>query len=112
MMKSRICALLCSALVAGCAVAPAETPIIQTKAVEAKVIVSTPCVSAIPAAPDLLSDKDLLTGSGKQVADQLWADHLEQRDYIGELVAALTGCVAPLSAAQSTLPQLVGVPLQ
>jgi hypothetical protein len=109
MTKLRICVLVCSALLAGCAVAPAEPPVIQTKAIEAKVIVSTPCVSAIPSAPDLLSDRDLLTGTGKQVADQLWADHLEQRDYIGELVAALTGCMAPQSAEQSALPKLEGV---
>lgn len=111
MTKSLICALACSVILGGCAVTPAAPPVLETKAIEAKVIVSTPCVSAIPAAPDLLSDRDLLTGTGKQVADQLWANHLEQRDYIGELVAALTGCVLP-PAGQSVLPTLGGLPLK
>jgi hypothetical protein len=107
-MRLRICALLCSALLAGCVSAPSQPPIVETKAIEAKVEVSTPCVSALPQ-PDMefLSDKALLTGTGSQVADQLWADHLERRDYIDKLLAALTGCMAPSGPSK-----LAGSPLK
>lgn len=113
MKRLLTCALLCSAMLAGCVSAPTQPTLTETKAVEAKVIVSTPCVAAIPQ-PDteFLSDKLLLTGSGSQVADQLWADHLERRDYIDKLVAALTGCMAPQSSSALQLPKLAGVPLQ
>lgn len=102
MKKLLTSALLGSLLIAGCATAPAEPPVVVSKPVEAKVEVSTSCVSAIPQPDsDFLSDAILLTGSGSQVADNLWADHLERRDYIAKLVAALSGCVMSSANAQA-----------
>ncbi|MFM0165661.1 hypothetical protein PQR39_35165 [Paraburkholderia sediminicola] len=50
-------------------------------------------MSSIPQpAQPLLSDSDLLSGSGSQVADKLWVDHTVSKDYIGDLLAAVTAC--------------------
>ncbi|WP_175787603.1 hypothetical protein [Burkholderia anthina] len=95
-----ICALACSlALLGGCATAPA--PVTVATPVEAKVPVPVPCIQEVPQPPaPFLSDADLLEGSGAQVADKLWADHIARRDYIASLTGVLLACVAlPATAA-------------
>lgn len=98
-MKSFAFAVLCSLLLVACAVAPEQPPVMNTQTVEVKQAVPVPCVDAIPAAPAFLSDKALLTGSGAVVADQLWSDHIERRDYIDQLLAVLLKCKTPQGAA-------------
>jgi hypothetical protein len=98
-MKSFAFAVLCSILLAACVTAPEQPPVMATQTVEVKQAVPVPCVDTIPPAPAFLSDRALLTGSGAVVADQLWSDHLERRDYIDQLVAVLLKCKTPQGAA-------------
>lgn len=94
-------ALACSLAFAlsACGISPPQpAPLMHTETVTVAKQVPVPCVDSIPQpAQPFLTDKALLTGSGAQVADQLWADHLEQKDYVGELLAVLQGCVKPQS---------------
>lgn len=95
-----ICALACSlALLGGCATAPG--PVTVATPVVANVPVSVPCIQEVPQpSTSFLSDADLLAGSGSQVADKLWADHIARRDYITSLTSVLLACVAvPATAA-------------
>lgn len=93
-MKSLACALLCSLLVA-CGVKHEDIkPVIVDKPVTVDVAVAVPCLEKIPVSHvQFLSDLALLTGSGAQVADNLWADHLGRRDYENKLVAAIQACI-------------------
>lgn len=109
MMRLLACALACSALQIGCAVGPTQPQVIVNKPVEAKIEVPVPCLSSLPPTPAFQPERDLLTGSGSQVVDQLWIDHKLSHDYIGTLLAALTACVAPSTASTS---KLAGSPLQ
>lgn len=93
MLKSVVFVLACS-LLGGCVTAPIP-PAIISNPVEVKIPVPVPCVKQVPAAPTLSDDKSLLTGSGAQVFDNVWADHLSRRNYEGELSAAIAGCVIP-----------------
>lgn len=88
-MKSLLLAPLL--LLAACATAPA----VIEKPVEVKVPVAIKCLQFAPDKPAFLDDVDLLTGSGAQVFDRVWADHLARRDYEGELEAALGACIKP-----------------
>lgn len=81
-------ALLCS--LAGCATTIPPVTIVKT--VEVKVPVPVACISDPLRAPAFLDDRTLLTGSGAQVFDKVWADHLARRDYIDELQALVDGC--------------------
>lgn len=92
MMKLLAFALACS--LAGCATAPA--PVTIEKPIEVKIPVAVPCVKGLPDQPVFLDDRALLTGSGAQVFDRVWADHLARRDYIDELRAVLIGCARPI----------------
>ena len=94
-MKSFIFALSCSLVLAACAVAPVQPPVMDTRTVTVTQEVPVPCVTTPPASPAFQSDRDLLSGSGKQVADQLWIDHIEREDYEAQLVAVLAGCQKP-----------------
>lgn len=68
---------------------------IVAKPVTVDVAVAVPCLKNIPVNRDsFLSDRDLLAGSGAQVADNLWADHLGRRDYEDKLLAAIQACIA------------------
>lgn len=96
MLRSFAFALACS-LLAGCVGAPPK-PAVISKPVVVKVAVPVPCIDKIPDAPVLESDRDLLAGSGAQVFDKVWADHLSRRDYQGVLLAALKACLAPPTA--------------
>lgn len=94
-MKSLIFALSCSLALAACDSAPVQPPVMDTQTITVTREVPVPCVSTLPVAPAFQVDKDLLTGSGKQVADQLWIDHIERKDYEAQLVAVLIGCQKP-----------------
>lgn len=98
MTKSLAFVLACSFLLAACA-APVVPPLMNTQTVEVKVPVPVPCVDAIPVGPTILTDKQLMSGSGAQVVDQLWIEHLQTRDYVARLVAVLIVCVRPTTAA-------------
>ena len=92
-MRSKLSAIACSVALSACACAvPPSPPALDVKTITASVPVPVPCVDKVPDAPQLLSDKNLMTGSGQQVIDQLWRDHLLQRDYIGELTPLVLGC--------------------
>lgn len=99
MRKSLAFVLACS-LLAGC-VGMQPKPAVISEPVVAKVAVPVPCITKIPDAPAFASDKELLTGSGGQVFDKTWADHLMRRDYENVLIAVLEACVAPPAAAHS-----------
>jgi hypothetical protein len=95
-MKSMLSALLCSALLAACGAAPTVTPppVLDVQTVKVDVAAPVACIdpSSVPARPDLLTDKQLLAGGGQQVVDQLWRDHIQQRDYIGLLEPIVQKC--------------------
>lgn len=104
-MKFKLCAITCSALLAACAGPPA----LDVQTIKASVPVPVPCIdpSKVPAAPDFLSDADLLTGTGEQVVDKLWRDHIERRDYDGLLSPIVQNCSqiptpAPLFSGMQT----------
>lgn len=95
-MKSLAFALACSLLVACGAKQQDVKPVIVDKPVQVDVAVAVPCLKKIPlSSVDFLSDAALLTGSGAQVADNLWADHLGRRDYENKLISAIQACIAP-----------------
>jgi hypothetical protein len=73
----------------------------DTQTVEVKVAVPVPCIDSIPPGPPVLSDKQLMSGSGAQVVDKLWIDHLQGKDYTARLVAVLLACIRPVTAAQN-----------
>ena len=91
-MKSVFSALACSLALAACGVAPAQAPVMNTQTVTVTAEVPVPCVDSIPASPEFQSDADLLSGTGSQVADKLWADHIEHKDYVADLLAVLMKC--------------------
>lgn len=88
MTKLLAFALACS--LSACASAPA--PVTIEKPIEVKIPVAVPCIKKVPDGPAFLDDQALLAGSGAQVFDRVWADHLARRDYINELRAVLLGC--------------------
>lgn len=87
MTKLLAFALACS--LSACASAP---PVTIEKPIEVKIPIAEPCIKQVPDAPAFLDDRALLDGSGAQVFDRVWADHLARRDYINELRAVLLGC--------------------
>lgn len=99
MLKSAAFALACSLLV-GCAPMQPK-PAVITKPVEVDIAVAVPCLKKIPDSPAFASDLELMTGSGAQVFDKVWADHLGRRDYEDTLIAAMLACLAPPAAAPS-----------
>jgi hypothetical protein len=99
MRKSLAFVLACS-LLAGCAGVPPK-PAVVSLPVVAKEAVAVSCVKEIPKAPTFASDKDLLTGSGAQVFDKVWADRLSRRNYEDVLIAVLEACLAPPAATPS-----------
>jgi hypothetical protein len=93
-MKSLVFALVCSLLVA-CGAAPIKPAIIY-KTQDVDIAVAVPCLKKIPQQQkSFLSDQDLLSGSGAQVFDKVWADHLGRRDDEQKLLAAMQACIAP-----------------
>lgn len=91
-MKSLFFAAVCSLVLGACA-GMAPPPVMNTQTVTVTKEVPVPCVESIPQpSQPLLSDKDLLSGSGSQVADKLWVDHKVQSDYIGDLLIVVTAC--------------------
>lgn len=99
MLKSAAFALACS-LLAGCA-SMQPKPAVISRPVEVKIAMPVSCITKIPDQPAFSSDRDLLTGSGAQIFDKVWADHLSHRDYENILIAALEACLAPPAAAPS-----------
>ncbi|RKP44695.1 hypothetical protein [Pararobbsia silviterrae] len=101
-MKSLLCALLCSAALAACASGPAiaPAPVLDVKVQTVDVPTPVACVDKVPDKPALLSDQDLLAGSGAQVVDQLWRDHVQRRDYEAVLEPIVSKCAAiPVAAS-------------
>lgn len=95
-MKLLFCVLVCS-LMAACGVAPTAQPLMNVQTVTVKTEVPVACVSTIPEpSQPLLSENDLLAGSGSQVIDKLMLDHKVRSDWDADLLAAVTRC--------STLP--------
>jgi len=89
-------ALACSLLTACGVKHTMPKPIIVAKPVTVDVAIAVPCLKKIPTDKyKFLSDKDILTGSGAQQADNLWADHLERRDFGDKLLAAIQACLVP-----------------
>lgn len=94
-MKSAFCALAFSLALVACAVAPAQPPVMDTQTLSVAKEVPVPCLNAadVPQPSQaLLADKDLLSGTGSQVADKLWVDHMVRSDYIGDLLAVMLKC--------------------
>ena len=99
MLRFSVFVLACSLLMAGCSTTQ-PVPAVISRPVEVKIPVPVPCISAIPAGPDFMTDRVLLQGSGAQVFDKVWADHKMRQDYEGELLAALTACIEPQKSPQ------------
>ena len=94
-MKSAFCALVFSLSLGACGVAPVQPPVMDTQTVTVTKEVPVPCLSStdVPQPSQaLLSDTDLLSGTGSQVADKLWVDHKVRSDYIGDLLAVMLKC--------------------
>ncbi len=105
-MKSLLFALACSLALTNClsacgelAAAPPAPPVMDVKTVDVKIQTPVPCVKNRPVPPAAVSDRDLLTGSGAQVFDKTWADHIEKGDYIAQLETIVSGCAALPAAA-------------
>lgn len=95
-MRSLAFVLVCSTTLVACA-GPAPPPLMDTQTVQVKVAVPVPCIDALPAGPAMLTDKQLMTGSGADVVDQLWIEHLQMRGYNAQLVAVLLACMKPIA---------------
>lgn len=97
MRHSIVCAALCSVLlvVPGCGSAPpaAISPVVHTETVEAKVQVPVPCIDSVPPRPVFLSDAELLAAPNGSAVDRLWRDHLQRKQWEGQLEALVVACV-------------------
>ncbi|TCK96240.1 hypothetical protein [Paraburkholderia sp. BL9I2N2] len=96
MRNSIVCAALCSALlvIPGCGTAPPApiSPVVHTEIVEAKVQVPVACIDAVPQAPAFLSDADLLAAPNGSAVDRIWRDHLQRKQWEGQLEALIVAC--------------------
>lgn len=91
MLKSLGFVLLCSAL-GGC-VTTGEVPLaVISKPAKVSAPEPVPCLAAPHKSPVFSTDKELLTGSGAQVFDKVWSDHLARRGYEHDLAASLAAC--------------------
>jgi hypothetical protein len=61
--------------------------------VEAKIEVPVSCIDSVPGAPDFLSDTELLAPPDGSAVDRVWRDHLQRRQWEGQLEALLVACV-------------------
>jgi hypothetical protein len=97
MRHSIVCAALCNVLllIPGCGSAPVEQPIsavTHTQVVETSVAVPVPCVDSVSTPPGFLSDSDLLAAPNGSAIDRIWRDHLQRKQWEGELTAQLIAC--------------------
>lgn len=99
-MRKSIAFVAACSLLAGC-MGMQTKPAVISKPVVAKEAIAVSCIKEMPKAPAFASDKDILAGSGAQVFDKLWADHLSHRDYENVLLAVLEACLAPSQSAPS-----------
>ncbi|MEM5461573.1 hypothetical protein VSR69_43450 [Paraburkholderia phytofirmans] len=60
---------------------------------EAKIEVPVPCIEAAPAAPEFLTDTELLASPNGSTVDRVWRDHLQRKQWEGQLEALLVACV-------------------
>ena len=54
--------------------------------------VPVPCIDSVPPTPVFLSDAELLAANGSAV-DRLWRDHLQRKQWEGQLEALVVACV-------------------
>ena len=97
MRHSIVCAALCNVLllIPGCGTVPVEQPIsavTHTQVVETNIAVPVPCADAVSTPPAFLSDLDLLTRPNGSAVDRIWRDHLQRKQWEGELTAQLIAC--------------------
>lgn len=97
MRHSIVCVALCSALlvIPGCGTSlPAPiSPVVHTETVETKIEVPVPCIDSVPDAPAFLSDTELLAPSNGSAVDRVWRDHLQRKQWEGQLEALMIACV-------------------
>ncbi|SEC02041.1 hypothetical protein SAMN02787142_0731 [Burkholderia sp. WP9] len=97
MRHSIVCAALCSALlvVPGCGTSlPAPiSPVVHTETVQAEIEVPVPCIDSVPDAPRFLPDSELLAPPNGSAVDRVWRDHLQRKQWEGQLEALLVACV-------------------
>lgn len=87
-MHGLISAVVCTAVLAGCAAPALQIPR------EVKVAVATPCIDARdrPVRPHLLTEGELLALDSYRRTWALWAEWLQLRLYVGELEPIIEAC--------------------
>jgi hypothetical protein len=97
MRHSIVCAALYSALlvVPGSGTSPPVpiSPVVHTETVEAKVQVPVSCIDSLPSSPAFLPDAALLAAPNGSAVNRIWRDHLQRKQWEGQLEALLFACV-------------------
>ncbi|MCX4145627.1 MULTISPECIES: hypothetical protein [Paraburkholderia] len=52
-----------------------------------------PCIDSVPPTPVFLSDAELLAAPNGLAVDRLWRDHLQRKQWEGQLEALVVACV-------------------
>ena len=55
--------------------------------------VPVPCIDSVPPTPVFLSDAELLAAPNGSAVDRLWRDHLQRKQWEGQLEALVVACV-------------------
>ena len=81
--------LIAAGMLAGCAT---PAPVVVTEVREVRIPVIEPCVSTMPAAPELISDRDLASLDDYGAVLALYRDRMQRAAHMTVLEAALTRC--------------------
>jgi len=97
MRHSIVCVALSSALliIPGCGTSPPApiSPVVHAETIEAKIEVPVSCIDSVPQAPAFLSDTELLAPSNGSAVERVWRDHLQRKQWEGQLEALVVACV-------------------
>lgn len=89
-MRAVVICWLTAAALAGCATPP--PPVVITEVREVKIPVIEPCVSTVPPAPELISDRELAALDDYGAVLALHRDRLQRAGHQAILEAALARC--------------------